>query len=221
MFAMSYSSSSPGCSSGWRLLFRASVLRLGVVRNVVSGSASSGAGASGGPLRARRFGLRPVRRRSSRPEPRPGPRLVARRGRARAGDVARRQVAQHGVVDLEHAGDLVERRRPPRRRRRGGRRPPPCARSDRRGAAGPRRRGCATCRRSSRRGRARGRRCRPGGPPPARGPATAGFRKSSRPDVLPSHGLDVGPDCRRRSGRNGAMTGQEAAVTVASARCVA
>ncbi|MGH3055263.1 MAG: hypothetical protein ACRDL7_09840, partial [Gaiellaceae bacterium] len=58
--------------------------------------------------------------------------------------------------------------------------------------------------------------CRPGGPPPVRGRAAAESRKSSRPEVLPSHGLDVGPDCRRRSGLNGAMTGQEAAVTVAS-----
>src|SRR5947208_2787038 len=68
------------------LLFRSSVLGLGALRNGRCGRGCLG------------------RYRNRR-------RVVARRARPRAGDVARRHVAQYGVLDLEHAGDLGERLR--------------------------------------------------------------------------------------------------------------
>src|SRR5579871_540709 len=78
----------------FRLLLGGSVLRLLVRRNV-------------------RFGLvrgSLVRRSGGRGGRSGSGRVVARRARARAGDVPRGHVAQHGVVDLQHARDLVERR---------------------------------------------------------------------------------------------------------------
>src|SRR4051795_12362016 len=118
IFAMSYSSSSPGCSSGAASSSGAAYSGSPPSETVVSGAAASGSAASGagvsgagvsaGAARSgsRRFGGRVFgRRRHGRGG------LVAWRARARAGDVARGQVAQHGVLDLEDAGHLLERRR--------------------------------------------------------------------------------------------------------------
>ncbi len=94
------------------LLLRASVLRLGFLGNGRFRLGGFGLGGFGlGCFGLGRFGLglgRLGRRRLGRD--RHGRCVVARCARARAGDVARRQVPQHGVVDLEDAGDLVERR---------------------------------------------------------------------------------------------------------------
>ncbi len=97
------------------LLLRVSVLRLGFLRNGRFRLGCLGLGCLGlgrfrlGRFRLGGFGLgRCGRRRLGRD--RHGRGVVARRARARAGDVARRQVPQHGVVDLEDAGDLVEHR---------------------------------------------------------------------------------------------------------------
>src|SRR5207244_4406890 len=79
-----------------RFLFCVSVLGLGLLRNGRFGRGRNGRGFAafaGGADRRNRGGL------------------VAWRARAGAGDVTRRQVAQHSVLDLEDAGDLVERRR--------------------------------------------------------------------------------------------------------------
>src|SRR5207249_4688706 len=79
-----------GLPFGSSLLFRGSVLGLGALRNGRFGLGRLGLGRLG-------------RRRHGRGG------VAARRARARAGDVARRQVAQHSVVDLEDTGHLVER----------------------------------------------------------------------------------------------------------------
>ena len=116
--------------------------------------------------------------------------VVARRARPRALDVPRCQLAQHGVVDLQHANDLVERLGACCRTRRGGRCPRSSSRSRRRAGACPRRRGCATCRRASRRAsrtRATSSSCRC--LRESRGRAAAESRTSSQSRSSPSHGL--------------------------------